>query len=319
MPIEPTAKVSVIIPTYNRADLILESIESVFAQSFTNHEIVVVDDGSTDTTRDVLAPFVRAGRLRYAFQDNRGESAARNTGIGMARGDYVLFLDSDDLLLPQTLEKLAACLDACPEVGLVHGGYTKFDTCGRDLGYRDTSGLSGPVYPEILLKWSTLMAVPTVMVRRSVLDEVGGFDEAMIIAPDLDLWRRIARRFAFGALPESLAKIRSHDGNKSRDKTRAAAGFETYLRKAFQEDPSLGFVHRQRATAAMYASVAIAMVGDCEPEHMTLVRRCCWHALAAWPLQGQAFLGMAGSFLGAALRSRIAARWRRHKFPRRAV
>ena len=141
----------------------------------------------------------------------------------------------------------------------------------------------------------------------------------MPIAPDLDMWRRIARRFAFGALPEPLAKIRSHDGNKSRDKTGAAAGFETYLQKAFREDPSLGFVHRRKATAAMYASVGIAMVGDGEPRHMPLVRRCCLRSLTAWPLQGQAFLGMVGSFLGAALRSRIVDRWRRHKFPRRAL
>jgi len=308
----------VIIPTYNRAGLVLESIESVFAQSFTNFEIVVIDDGSTDQTRNVLEPLVRTNRIRYVFRKNGGESAARNTGIGVSHGTYILFLDSDDLLMPQTLEKLAACLDEHPEVGLVHGSYNKVDACGRDLGYRDTSNLTGPTYPEILLQWSVMMAVPTVMVRKSMLDTVGGFDETMEIAPDLDMWRRIARRTAFRALPETLAKIRTHDGNKSRDKTRATAGFEIYLQKAFQDDPSLGVACRHKALAAMYASVGMSMVGGGERHHMSLVRQCCWRSLMAWPFQGQAFLGIVGSFLGAGLRGRIVARWRQHKFPQHA-
>ena len=96
-------RVSVIIPAYNRADLIEETLDSVFAQTYRDYEIIVVDDGSTDDTRAVLAPLAAAGKLRYTYQENAGLPAARNTGIRMAAGQYVAFLDSDDLFTPDKL------------------------------------------------------------------------------------------------------------------------------------------------------------------------------------------------------------------------
>ncbi len=156
--------VSVIIPTYNRADLVCESINSVFAQSYRDFEILVVDDGSTDNTAEVLRPLAAQGLIRYIHQNNGGEASARNKGILEAKGRYIAFLDSDDLFEPEKLELQTAYLQAHPETGLVHSGYTKFDENMANLGYRDASWFSGNIYPQILLHWTTLMAVDAVLI-----------------------------------------------------------------------------------------------------------------------------------------------------------
>lgn len=229
-------KVSVIIPTYNRADYVRESIESVLAQTYTDYEIIIVDDGSMDDTREVLKPWIDDGTIRYVYQENQGESAARNNGIRMAQGRYISFLDSDDLFLPTKFEKQVAYLDSHPEEAFVQSWYAKFDDAGNDLGYRDTSDISGKVYPGILLDWSVLLAVPSVVVRAKILKDVGGFDEAIYWGPDLDLWRRITQKYPIGVIPEVLCKIRVHPGNISGDKVSAAASFAVYLQKAFDDD-----------------------------------------------------------------------------------
>jgi glycosyltransferase involved in cell wall biosynthesis/GT2 family glycosyltransferase len=306
--------VSVVIPTFNRATLVVEALRSVLCQTFRDYEIVVIDDGSTDSTRDVLAPSVEDGKVRYVFQPNQGESAARNRGIRMARGKYITFLDSDDLYLPHKLERQVAYLDTHPEVALVHSGYSKFDDAGADLGYRDTSRLSGRIYPRILLEWSVLMAVPTVMVRASVLAEVGGFDEAMRQAPDLDLWRRIAMRYPIAAIPEELCKVRQHAGSVSADKTSAARVFRKYLRKAFDEDPNLTATLRRRARSRMHLNVARTLLGEGSREEMRMVRNECVRSARKWPFHPGPYATLAASFLPRRVREWLARRWRRSRF-----
>src|SRR4030042_4827818 len=102
-------KVSVIIPTYNRGNLVLESIQSVFAQTFSDYEIIVIDDGSTDNTREVLHPYL--SKLTYIYEKNSGQSFARNIGILASKGEYIAFLDSDDLWEPEKLETQVKLLD----------------------------------------------------------------------------------------------------------------------------------------------------------------------------------------------------------------
>src|SRR5690606_40525091 len=113
-------KVSVIIPTFNRAGMVQQAIASVLAQTFASFECIVVDDGSSDDTRTVLQPLVDAGRIRYVHQANAGLSAARNHGLRLARGAYISFLDDDDLYEPHKLARQVAYLDANPEAMLVH-------------------------------------------------------------------------------------------------------------------------------------------------------------------------------------------------------
>ncbi|CAG1012662.1 partial Chondroitin synthase, partial [Anaerolineales bacterium] len=254
--------VSIIIPTYNRANLIGETLHSVFAQTYQDFEIIVVDDGSTDNTAEVLRPLAETGRIKYIRQDNQGASAARNRGIREADGIYIAFLDSDDLFEPTKLELQVNYYRKHPELGLVHSGFTKFNFANNDLGYRDTSWFSGNVYPKILGYWTTLMAMDTVIVARNVFDSVGLFDSNLVHGEDLDMWRRIARKYPFGFVNRSLARIRVHEGNISRERLNAADGLAKYLEKAFEDDPSLSSGFKRRAFSNLYSTMAYNLVGE---------------------------------------------------------
>ncbi len=307
-------KVSVIIPTFNRADLILETVESVTAQTFKDYEIIIVDDGSSDRTAMVLEPLINREIVNYIYQENQGESAARNHAMRLAQGQYFAFLDSDDLFLPTKLEKQVAYLDAHLSMGLVHSLYSKFSGLDTDLGVRDPSRFSGDVYPEILLDWSVLMAVPCVLVRADVIAEVGGFDEQMRWGPDLDLWRRISRHYAFGVIPEVLSKIRVHPGNISRDRASAVASFERYLQKAFSDDPQLDIRFQRRAYAKLYSNVAHNILAEGSQQQLDLVRSYSAKALALWPWQWSAYLGWLGSWLPARTKEWALSIWRRYRY-----
>ena len=305
-------RVSVIIPAYNRAQYILETLESIFAQTYTDYEIIVIDDGSTDDTRDVLQPLIDVERIRYIFQENQGVSAARNHGIRLAEGELIAFLDTDDINHLEKLALQAAYLDDHPDVALVHSNFTRFDDSGAEFGRRDTSHLTGFVYRAMLLDWSVLIPPSVVMVRADALREAGDFDESMAWAEDIDVWRRIARKHPFGVVPETLTRMRIHGDNASDAKIRpeAFAAFERYLRKAFAEDPSLLLGFQRRALAKLYANAGHNLLAEGTAEHMPLSRQFSLKAIRQWPLQWSAYLGYAGSFIGLGLRDRLLGIWR---------
>lgn len=124
----PRPRVSVVVPTYNRARYIVDALDSVFAQTFRDIEVIVVDDGSTDDTAERLAPY--AGRIEYVRTANQGPARARNEGMGRARGEYIAWLDSDDLYYPFKLELQVEILDRCPDAGFVYSEFTAFDDAG---------------------------------------------------------------------------------------------------------------------------------------------------------------------------------------------
>lgn len=206
---ENSPTVSVIIPTYNRAHLVVRAIRSVLNQSFQDFEIIVVDDGSTDNTEEVINNF-NDSRIRYIrHEKNRGVSAARNTGILAARGEYIAFLDSDDEWLPQKLEKQVKAFKTLEEkVGLIYTGICFVDPSGRPLGER-RSTFSGYVFHE-LLKRNIIGTASSVMLRRKCLISTGLFDEALPFREDYDLWIRIAKNFEIFAIPEVLTRHYIH-------------------------------------------------------------------------------------------------------------
>ncbi|MBC8496525.1 MAG: glycosyltransferase family 2 protein [Chloroflexi bacterium] len=305
--------VSVVIPTYNRAGYILDAIESVLSQTYSDYEIIVVDDGSADHTRDMLQPLIADDKIRYVYQENQGVSAARNHGIRLAQGEYIAFLDSDDLFLPTKLEKQVAVLERSLTVAFVHAGYEKISDTGTCLGYRDTSKISGQVSPQILLDWSVLIATPCVLVRKSVLDEVGDFDESMRWAEDLDLWRRIAQRYEIGVIPEMLCQVRVHPGGASVSKVEAAASFERYLQKAFVDAPQLSKLFQHRAWAKLYSNLGHNILAESGQEQMTVVRQYSMKAIRQWPFQWSAYLGWLGSFISLELRNWLLTLWRNYR------
>ena len=233
--------VSVIIPTYNRAEMVKEAIQSVLEQTYTDYEIVVVDDGSTDNTRDVVNALNRRfNKIRYIYQENKGRSAARNRGIRTALGDYIAFLDSDDRFLPEKLRMQVEVLESNSDAGMVYTNTINVDENGRMLADSDITRrkLSGCIYPELLFIKGTSICTPSVLVRTQVLNEVGVFDETMDIAEDLDLWRRIARQYKVLQIPEPLTILR-YRLNERFPIRKYAKARTFYFRKAIAEDPML--------------------------------------------------------------------------------
>lgn len=311
--VNPT--ISVVIPTRNRGQYIKQALDSVFAQTYTDYEIIVVDDGSTDNTRELLAPLDREKTIRYEYQEPRGVSAARNRGVNLVHGRYVAFLDSDDLFLPTKLEKQMSVFEKDPQLGFVHCNFIKFDDKGKNHGVRDISRFRGHIYPQMLHEWSVLMAMPCMLVRTEVMKEVGGFDETMAWAEDMDLWRRIARGYRVGVVPEALVKVRVHAGSTTFEKGGASEGFKHYLDKTFADDPGLSSIFKRRAYAKMYAKLAQNLLGEGSQPQMRLVRQHSGKALATWPLQVSALGAFFASFLPREARHRLANLLRRGRYP----
>ena len=210
-------KVSVIIPTYNRAQMVCQAIDSVLDQAFDNCEIVVVDDGSTDETEEILHR--RYGdRITYLYQDNQGRASARNRGVRVSSGEYLQFLDSDDWLLPHALEIQANFLDRHPEVDVIYGdGYY----CNQNGEPIQRISEERPPTPEegllaIMILHNIVVATHSAMVRRRALEELdhSGFDEHLRGTEDADFWLRLAANGAeFAAHDEPVCQYRLHGSN----------------------------------------------------------------------------------------------------------
>lgn len=228
--------VSAIIPTHNRQELVTEAIQSVLAQSYRDFEIIVVDDGSTDSTRSVVQAFTDP-RLRYIHQENAGLAAARNTGIRAARGDFVAFLDDDDVWFPEKLSWQVTVLQRQLDTGLVTGGWVCVDNSGTQL----SQAKPWLWRPQLDLD-TWLMACPAVpaavTVRRDWLERAGGFDEALSRArygaEDWDLWLRLAFLGCPMAWVEELVcAYRVNPGSMSRQAQRQRQGTVCVLDKFF--------------------------------------------------------------------------------------
>jgi glycosyltransferase involved in cell wall biosynthesis len=213
--------ISVVIPAHNAAPFVAEAVRSVLAQTFRDFELIVVDDGSSDGTGDVLKEF--AGRIEYIHQANRGASAARNAGIQAAKGRYVCFLDADDSWHADKLEQQIRFMQEHPELGLSFadgreqrdGRVTKESILAATQFHAElTSEI--PIrnaFSKLLLE--NFIPTPSVIVSADCLRRVGLFDENLPVAEDRDMWLRIAAHSAIACLHKPLITVRKHDSNIS--------------------------------------------------------------------------------------------------------
>jgi glycosyltransferase involved in cell wall biosynthesis len=181
--------VSVIVPTYNSARFITEALDSVFSQNFQAFEIIVVDDGSTDETAQVIQPYLE--RISFVRQENSGSAAARNTGLELAKGEYIVFLDADDIMLPGKLTEQVAFLERRPWLGMVHSGWQVIDEKGRVLETVEPWHEA----PHLDLEtWFTQKPIRmgAMMYHRPWLETVGGLDPTIRQSHDVDLMLRLA-------------------------------------------------------------------------------------------------------------------------------
>jgi glycosyltransferase involved in cell wall biosynthesis len=206
--------ISVVIPTYNSASFLPQSVESVLQQTYDNFEVIIVDDGSTDDTETVLLPYKE--KIRYIKKANSGPSGARNLGIAEARGEFIAFQDADDIWVPEKLQLQMDYLTNHPKIAVLHTDLTQFNHQGEvsfSLKERYGSIPSGYIFEELLVNHAVTLS--TIIVRRSCIDEVGAFDESLIGAEDYNFYLRLARKFQFGFLNQALVKKRLHTNNLS--------------------------------------------------------------------------------------------------------
>ena len=202
--------VSVIIPNYNYASYVGEAIDSVLAQDYPSVEIIVVDDGSSDDSRAVIKSC--GGKINGIFQRNQGVSAARNNGVAAANGEFVAFLDADDAWMPTKLSRQMERF-ANADVGLVHVGVSHIDGAGKAIS-EDLEGQEGRVANDLLLLKPVILGGGSgVVIRRSIFDEVGGFDTRLSTSADWELYYRIANRCEVAFVPEALVRYRFHGSN----------------------------------------------------------------------------------------------------------
>jgi glycosyltransferase involved in cell wall biosynthesis len=255
------SKVSVIIPTYNRAQLVGSAIQSVLDQTFTDWEAIVVDDGSQDNTLEVVARY-NDPRVRFIHQENKGVSAARNTGIRASSGEYIAFLDSDDRFLPEKLSVQVTSLDRYSQYGLVASGWIDVNQAGEPIAEKRPWLLFSGLDRSDWLYRNPL--IPTcILVRRTWIETLGLFDEQLSHEEDYDLWLRLAFAGCRMVWEPAMVCIHTRDGDSlSKQAKHMVDGFVYMLNKLFNrlDLPEDIRNQRQRIYANAYLDAAIRMV-----------------------------------------------------------
>jgi glycosyltransferase involved in cell wall biosynthesis len=261
--------VSVIIPLYNYEKYIENALKSVLSQSLTDYEVVVVDDGSTDNSPRILGRY--NNQINIIRQENRGLSAARNKGIMCSAGEYIAFLDADDVWLRDKLQKQIEVLRRSPDLGMVGCGYHIIDSEGNVV--KEVEGFTFENSLELLEKWK-IHNVPCgsgsgMIVRRGCFDSVGLFDESLESAEDRDMWFRIGKLFNAYIIKEPLVQIRSHANNMHKNISRMKNNQKTFIKKNLGEEK---WVIKRKAYGYVYL--------DAAHEYYALSNRCAAFANA---------------------------------------
>jgi len=218
--------VTTVIPAYNAERFIARAIESALQQNIANSEIVVVDDGSSDRTGDVVTSYATRGVRLIRHQERSGVAAARNTGIAAATGEFIAFLDADDEWLPQKLRRQLEIMTAHPDMKFISCRASLIDETGRDHGdiYRGALPASGHEAWRTLLTYPCV-ATPSVLVRQSALAAAGPFNKWLPVGEDQDMWIRLSMLGEVGHVPEALVRVHSTPNSLSKANFTEQAGY----------------------------------------------------------------------------------------------
>jgi len=276
-----TPKISVVIPAYNSEKCIRETLESVFNQTLSPYEIIVVDDGSKDNTAALIQSF--GDRVRYIRQDNQGIAAARNTGIHSATGDWIAFLDHDDLWLPTKLEKQSKVVTENPDLICV---YTTFAYL-----HLDGSLVEVPAFPAKnlwpALRYRTPILPSTAIVKRSALLAIGGFQKLYCI-DDWNLWFRLVACYSsdsFKEISERLTLYRWWENNESKNFMPVMEAVLKQTNDLFLSDLTgiRKFVWKRQIEAKQFYNVSLALRESKDRRYLTYAMR----SFIRWPLYGR--------------------------------
>ena len=257
-------EVSVILPTWNRATLVREAIESVVRQTFEDWELLVSDDGSTDGTAEIVEGLGEV-RVRVVKGGHTGRpSIVRNRGLREAKGRWVAFLDSDDRWHREKLKQQLEAHRAAPDARWSYTGRRMIDGEGRVLPDDDFAPwrpLEGWIL-DALLVHEAMVALPTVMVERALISDLGGFDESLAFSEDYDLWLRLAQRSPVLCIDRRLADVRIHGGNTTRHNPAVNASFSEVYRRLAKSHPAAGVRRTSRRQEAHYRTFLAGQLRD---------------------------------------------------------
>jgi len=249
-------KVSVIIPAYNKAALTVQTVESVLNQTYPNIEVIVVDDGSTDNTREQLSIYGR--RIRYVYKENGGACSARNLGIQLAQGEFIGFLDCDDLYVENKIALSVAYLKENPRFGFIHTAVHFIDDKNNIIGHRShpESRREGWIAPRLI--FGNYICNSTIVVRRPCLDKVGFFDESFFMPADWDLWLRLAESYQVGFLDKPLTQYRVSAHYILSNLEKSQEEEETVIEKYFLRHSNLPVTFKKRVVSNLHLRYALS-------------------------------------------------------------
>ena len=277
------ALISVIIPVYNGELTIEETVKSVLNQTFQDLELIVIDDGSVDSTLDVLSR-IQDPRLKVFSYPNAGLSASRNRGIDRACGEFISFIDADDLWTDDKLEAQLKSLRENPEAAVSYSWTDFIDMSGNLLGFGIHHTANGYVFPN-MLKFFFIGSGSNALIRKHVFDELGQFDETLTSAEDLDMFLRIASQYQISAVPESQIFYRITDNSMSRNVVRQERETLKVIDRAFAHEPGKSFIHLKKITYSnLYVYLAAhTLRGLPDREAGLIAVRFLWNALRNYP------------------------------------
>jgi glycosyltransferase involved in cell wall biosynthesis len=275
--------ISVVIPVYNGELTIRETVESVLNQTFSDFELIIINDGSSDSTLDILGEF-EDPRLKIFSYLNSGLAASRNRGILHACGELISFIDADDLWTSNKLESQLNAIRGHPHAAVAYSWTDFVDQRGNLLGYGIHRTVNGSVFSR-LLEFFFIGSGSNALIRRSVFDEVGQFDETLTSAEDLDMFLRLAARYQFSAVPEPQILYRISENSMSRNVIRQEKETLKVLDRAFAQEPGKSFIRLKRVTYAnLYLYLASNVLrGAPDRQKGLMAIRFIWRALISAP------------------------------------
>ena len=236
---------SVIVPTFNRKNLLKKAVDSVLNQTFHDFELIIIDDGSADGTNKLIGSYDDS-RIKYIYQDNAGVSSARNSGLSIASGTFVAFLDSDDFWVPEKLEKTHENIQRFPRISIFHTEeiwYRNGKLLNQKKKHKKPSGL---VYTNALAL--CCISISTAVIKKDVFESVGCFDENMEACEDYDFWLRVTHKYEVKLIPE---KLTIKDGGRDDQLSSRIWGLDRFRIKSLEKMLVSGTLNSRHRNATL--------------------------------------------------------------------
>lgn len=270
--------ISVVIPVYNGEKTIKNTIESVLNQTFSDFELIVVNDGSQDSTL-VAINEIKDARIRVFSSPNSGVSASRNRGLAEAKGEFISFLDADDLWTPDKLESQLKALQKNPQAAVAYSWSDWIDESGQFLRAGGHITVNGNAYEKLLLR-DFVESGSNPLIRKQALEEVGTFDESLAFAEDWDLWLRLAARYEYVAVPSPQILYRISPESASFNVWKMEAGSLKVIERHFAQSPeSLQHLKRETLGSRYKYLMFKAIEGNLERKKGLAAVRFLWQTI----------------------------------------